>query len=393
MQKDTFFLFAISWIITLLFGACSPALTATPTATITFTTTPSPVPTETPIPTATKIVLNVSSDVQKALEEQKALNADGSISDTLAHSDGITNVTVFPESIKVLPSNNTATSKIIVGQEGDNQRYIWNIEIISWVPEFQFSWDYESSRFVELSAVYDGSLKLSSFLYFSEHPDIIPETAAEPHYMFNMGKSNVSISPMRYNQHQWPQDPNELTLITDATIEQSRTWGWMGTVVTMDDQGNEIMLFPQVWLNPTTTNDRNILPLFFGVSIDVYDRHANAIGTDGLNHWERMMQTNSQQLLIAFPYPASFLEEPQAAGFRYSTNSSMPTVGKLLQGRDFYSIFSPDVLARLEATRAAFDAAPNKFSSPDTPFFAPTGTLPDALSDMVVFPGIDDLIK
>ena len=394
MRKDRFFLFAVSWIITLLIGACAPAVTATPTVTVTITTTPSPVPTETPIPTATKTMLNVSPDVQKALEDQKALNADGKIIDKLAHSDATTNVIIFPESIKVLPGNNSAVSEIIVGQGGDNQRYIWNVEIISWVHEYQFAQTYEAAQSVELSAVYDGSVKLDSLLYYAENPGIIPTTAAEPHYMFNFASGELDISPTRRNQHQWPDanDPSKHTIITNATIDQTRTWGWLDELRTTDAQGNQIVLFRQIWKNPTSTDSQNVLPLTFGVSQEVYDQYATQIGQDGLNVWERMKQTNNLQLLIALPYPSTFLEEPQGANFRFLANPSMPSVGRLLQGRNIYGVFSPTVLSQLESTYSTFLAADNKFSSPETPFSFPTGTLPAALSDFILFPGIEDVI-
>lgn len=318
---------------------------------------------------------------------------NGTIKKTFAHVGDDPTKEILRESIQRHATHNEAIGELITGKDAHGIRYLWNKKIAAWVPEIRFSPAYADAPTVELSAVYDGSLKLNALLYYAENQGIVPETAAQVHYMFNMGGGNVSIGPMRLNQQQWPQDPKEVTLITDATIEQTRTWGWLGHVKTFDNQGNEIILLSQAWLNPIETNSKNILPVFFGVSREEYEKRMNAIGNDGLNSWERMMQQNNLQLVLAYPYPPSFLEEEQAARFRYAQNAPMPTIGKLLQGRDLFSMFSPEVRAQLEVTYAAWETAPNQFSNPEHPFSFPVGVLPDEISEMVSFPGIGDFIN
>lgn len=333
------------------------------------------------------VSINVSPEIQAILVAEHAVGADGKLVTKLTHGESAKQVDIQTESIKTTHSEDSSVTDIITGTDAVGNRYIWNTEISSWVPEFQLSQDYthpENATYVEYSAFKDGSMNLSAALYVAEHPELLSDNPTHPYYKINVflnpafGGFYYQISLFRAEPYRFT-DPEETAFpLQKDTIPFTP----LGLVYSKDTQGNVFEVIAQNYSNPSLDNPERLTNVFFGIDQPTYTKYSTDKADNGLSTIENIVLHYTSELSPMFPPPTGhYWYDP--AQFRLATQETNPVVANL-QSPNLIKIFTPEEQKLITDIFVLWEAG----TAPDAQHSSVAiGELPPELSDMVVFTG------
>ncbi len=342
------------------------------------------------IPTATSLPLNVSPEVLTILVQEQIVDTNGKLATKLTHGEGAKQVDIQTESIKTTHSEDSSMTDIITGTDPLGNRYIWNTEISSWVPEFQLSQDYthpETATFVEYSAFKDGSMNLSAALYVTEHPELLSDNPIHPYYKVNTylnrayGGLLYEISLFRTNAHQFTDAEETPLPLHRDTIPYTP----LGLVYSKDSHDNVFEVIAQVYSNPSPDNQERLTNVFYGMDQAPYTKLATNKAPNGLSTIENAVLDYRNELVPVLPPPTGTSWYNPANFSLISTEYASPAVANL-QSQDLIKIFTP---AEQELITDMFFAWASGNGPDGSHNSIAISELPTGLSHMVVFMGLE----
>ena len=353
---------------------------------------------ETPI----QVASTVATSIPEASATPSGITVDIggetiTVNTTVAHSETTKNLNVDPAKVQIIEG------LIVYTDPATNSRYLWNAneKANAWVPELlnygvivnpDGSLNYENfynvagAPLYDMALVEDNTTGLSTLLYEAEHPELIPDGAVEVHNKVNVVGDKYYIGFMRENQFQYPDayDGTKVTLF-EKEQKDKQPFGWAGIFRVKEKDGKETVVLSQARRNGSDPNKK--IPVFFGFDRPVYENYL-AIGEGKVNEMKAIIENNDVEVLIVMPSPSgkgSF--SPDSFQFGFGFQLPNPSVARLQSQADF-SMFTPEEQAAILKAFDIWNSASNKFSSPEQSFSADISELPEEISWMIVYPGL-----
>lgn len=372
------------FLLPIILASCVPPSTPSPTAIITptstATSTPSPTKTSTPDP---RISISFNSETFF-------------VTDRLQYSENANTLNIDPLKVRVIqsPSIESHIGEILwYMDETTGARFIWNSNLLAWVPEFKTSMDYknpEASPVVPLEAYYDGSnvgdpeyapssVALSDALYAAEHPELIASDATYPYYRATLAWSNETVIGYEIAL----TGPNQYLITdenkTDVARVLNRPFAYFGVQQTKNKDGSIIYIIKKANWNPTQLNEDEILTFNMGFDKSRYEEWFKyQLILDKVTD-----PHTTGELSPVFPYEFGVYHFNKDS-FYVERQGHNPSVASLLD-TSMINMFEPEIRQRIidlyNGVGRQFDPNTNRMS-------ILIGSLPLDLSNMILYTSV-----